>query len=63
TQAQANAQKILGHPATARIFHLDLEQDNVITTLKVFEGEPGYDTVKPLAITAILHGEGDKSAP
>ena len=61
-QAQANAQAILGRPTKARIFHLDLEQDNIITTLKVFEGEPGYDTVKPLAITAILHGESGKTA-
>ncbi len=62
-QAQANAQAILGHPTKARIFHLDLEQDNIITTLKVFEGEPSYDTVKPLAITAILHGESGKTTP
>ena len=63
-QAQANAQVILGRPAKARIFHLDLQQGDTITTLKVFEGEPSYDTVKPLAITAILHGENDiKSAP
>lgn len=61
-QAQANAPTILGHPAKARLFHLDLQQDNTITTLKVFEGEPGYDTVKPLAITAILHGE-DSATP
>jgi tetratricopeptide (TPR) repeat protein len=62
-QAQANAPAILGRPAKARIFHLDMEQDNVVTTLKVFEGEPSYDTIKPLAITAILHGESGNTAP
>ncbi len=63
-QAQANAQTILGRPAQARIFHLDMQQADTITTLKVFEGEPSYDTVKPLAITAIMHGEdGSKTTP
>src|SRR5262249_51103897 len=42
-QAQANAPAILGRPAKARIFHLDVEQSDTITTLKVFEGEPSYD--------------------
>ncbi len=52
-QAQANAQVILGHPAKARVFHLDVEQSDTITTLKVFEGEPSYDIVKPLVLDAI----------
>jgi tetratricopeptide (TPR) repeat protein len=54
-QAQANAQAMLGHPAKARIFHLDVEQSNTINTLKVFEGEPNYDTVKPLVQDVIAH--------
>jgi len=54
-QAQANAQVVLGHPAKARVFHLDIEQSDTITTLKVFEGEPSYDTVKPLVLDAISH--------
>jgi hypothetical protein len=46
---------MLGHPAKARVFHLDIEQSDTITTLKVFEGEPSYDTVKPLVLEAITH--------
>ena len=52
-QAQANAQVMLGHPTKARIFHLDVEQSDTITTLKVFEGEPSYDVVKPLVLDAV----------
>jgi hypothetical protein len=62
-QAQANAQAMLGRPAKARIFHLDLEQGNTITTFKIFEGEPGYDAVKPLAIDAITKAANAKPAP
>lgn len=60
-QANANAQALLGRPAKARIFHLDVEQVNTITTLKVFEGEPSYDALKPLAVDAIA--KADKVGP
>lgn len=60
-QANANAQALFGRPAKARIFHLDVEQNNTITTLKIFEGEPNYDALKPLAVDAIA--KTDKAAP
>ena len=62
-QAQAHAQAILGRPAKARIYHLDVEQTDTITTLKIFEGEPGYDVVKPLVVDAITKTEAAKPAP
>jgi tetratricopeptide (TPR) repeat protein len=57
TAANANAVKLLGHPTKEWIFHLDLESDGAATTFKVFEGEPSYDTVKPLVIEAIRQQE------
>jgi tetratricopeptide (TPR) repeat protein len=57
TAANANAEKLLGHPTKEWVFHLDLESAGAATTFKVFEGEPGYDTVKPLVIEAIRQQE------
>jgi tetratricopeptide (TPR) repeat protein len=57
TAANANAAKILGHSTKEWIFHLDLEQGNTITTMRVFEGEPTYDTIKPFIIGAIRQQE------
>ncbi len=53
TAANSNAEKLLGHPTKDWVFHLDLERGDVVTTVKVYEGEPGYDSVKPLVIDAI----------
>jgi len=53
TAANTNAEKLLGHATKEWVFHLDIERGATVTTLKLFEGEPGYDTVKPLAIEAI----------
>jgi hypothetical protein len=63
TQAQAKAQALLGRPAKARIFHLDVEAANTITTLKIFEGEPTYDIVKPLVVDAIAKATKPSTAP
>ena len=60
-QANAHAQAFLGRPAKARVFQLDLEQANTITTLKIFEGEPGYDVLKPLVVDAIV--KNDRATP
>jgi tetratricopeptide (TPR) repeat protein len=57
TAANANAVKILGHPTKDWIFHLDLEQGNTITTMRVFEGEPSYDAIKPSVIAAVRRQE------
>jgi hypothetical protein len=57
TVANTNALKLLGHPTKEWVFHLDLEADGAATTFKVFEGEPSYDTVKPLVIEAIRQQE------
>ena len=62
-QANANAQAFLGRPAKARIFHLDVEQNDTITTFKIFEGEPGYDAVKPLVVEMIGKADTAKPAP
>jgi tetratricopeptide (TPR) repeat protein len=62
-QANANAQALLGHPPKARVFHLDLEQADTITTLKIFEGEPGYDALKPLVVDAVAKNDKAKTTP
>lgn len=62
TAANANAVKLLGHPTKDWVFHLDIEDGDTATTLKVFEGEPSYDTVKPLVIDTIRKQEA-KTAP
>jgi tetratricopeptide (TPR) repeat protein len=62
TAANANAEKLLGHPTKEWVFHLDIEDANSAATFKVFEGEPSYDTVKPLVIDAIRKQE-TKTAP
>jgi hypothetical protein len=62
TAANANAAKLLGHPTKEWVFHLDIENGDTVTTLKVFEGEPSYDTVKPLVIDAIRKQEA-KTTP
>jgi len=59
----AKATTLLGRPAKARLFHLDLEQADTITTLKIFEGEPGYDSVKPFVIGAIVAQEKAQTTP
>jgi len=61
-QANSHAQAMLGRPAKARIFHLDVEQGNTITTLRIFEGEPSYDIVKPQVLQAIAKTETAKPA-
>ena len=63
TAANANAVKLLGHATKDWVFHLDLESGSTVTTLKVFEGEPGYDTIKPLVIAAIRQQETAKTTP
>ena len=63
TAANANAAKLLGHATKDWVFHLDLESGSTVTTLKVFEGEPGYDTIKPLVIAAIRQQETAKTTP
>jgi hypothetical protein len=55
--ANTNATEMLGHATRKWIFHLDLENGNAISTLKVFEGEPDYDTVKPLVIEEVRKQE------
>ena len=60
TAANANAVKLLGHATKDWVFHLDLESGSTVTTLKVFEGEPAYDTIKPLVIAAIRQQETAK---
>lgn len=62
-EVNAKAVSLLGRPAKKRLFHLDLEQADSITTLKVFEGEPDYDTVKPLAASAIAAQGKPKTTP
>jgi tetratricopeptide (TPR) repeat protein len=62
-QANAHAQAFLGRPAKARVFQLDLERANTITTLKIFEGEPGYDVLKPLVVDAIVKNDRSTPAP
>lgn len=62
TAANANAEKLLGHPTKEWVFHLDIEDGNTATTFKVFEGEPSYDTVKPLVIDTIRKQEA-KTTP
>jgi tetratricopeptide (TPR) repeat protein len=57
TAANENAAKLLGHATKQWVFHLDLESGATMTTLKVFEGEPDYDQVKPLVIEAIRQHE------
>ena len=61
TAANANAQKVLGHATKQWVFHLDVEKGNTVTTLKVFEGEPSYDAVKPLVIDAIRRQQTEKT--
>jgi tetratricopeptide (TPR) repeat protein len=61
TAANLNAEKLLGHPTKNWVFHLDLENRGTVTTLKVFDGEPGYDAVKPLVIEAIRQQETAKA--
>jgi hypothetical protein len=63
TAANTNAEKLLGHPTKEWVFHLDLEQGATVTTFKVFEGEPRYDTVKPLVIAAIRAQEAKPPSP
>ena len=55
--------KLLGHPTKDWVFHLDLENGSTVTTLKVFEGEPAYDNIKPLVIAAIRQQETAKTTP
>jgi tetratricopeptide (TPR) repeat protein len=62
TAANANAEKLLGHPTKDWVFHLDIEDINSASTFRVFEGEPSYDTVKPLVIEAIRKQEA-KTTP
>jgi tetratricopeptide (TPR) repeat protein len=57
TAANENAAKILGHSTKQWVFHLDLEEGNTITTMRVFEGEPSYDTIKPHVIGAVRRQE------
>jgi hypothetical protein len=61
--AQAKAAALLGHAPKARVFHLDLEEGNTATNLKLFEGEPGYDTVRPLVVDAIRRHVATKATP
>ncbi|MEA2782781.1 MAG: hypothetical protein QOK29_4325 [Rhodospirillaceae bacterium] len=62
-QANAKAATLLGHKTKLRVFHLDTEETDTITTLKVFEGEPSYDAVKPLVVDAIRQRERSKTTP
>jgi tetratricopeptide (TPR) repeat protein len=61
--AQAKAASLLGHKPKARVFHLDIEQGDTATNLKLFEGEPGYDTIRPLVVDAIRRRGAIKTTP
>jgi len=61
--AQAKAAALLGHKPRGRVFHLDIEQGNTATNIKLFEGEPDYDTVRPLVVDAIRRRPATKTTP